>query len=190
MKSICPCCRAPVSGPELYRYPARTSLRSAFLRRRLDRRLNWRDPALQISHWDGMTDFVRAFIDAPAQPLTSVLEVQISGSPSVGFQVDEVSRAPVESFEAEPKLGVECTPGGSSSKRPASLSPERTECAEPKLGVECRPGGSSSKRPATLSPERTARDSDAKRDSKRERHSVHPPLVAEEMETDSEMEEA
>lgn len=137
-----------------------------------------------------MTDFVRAFIDAPAQPLTSVLEVQISGSPSVGFQVDEVSRAPVESFEAEPKLGVECTPGGSSSKRPASLSPERTECAEPKLGVECRPGGSSSKRPATLSPERTARDSDAKRDSKRERHSVHPPLVAEEMETDSEMEEA
>ena len=158
MKSICPCCRAPVSGPELYRYPARTSLRSAFLRRRLDRRLNWRDPALQISHWDGMTDFVMAFIDAPAQPLASVLEEQISGSSSVGYQADEVSRAPVlESFEAEPKLGVECRPGGSSSKRPASLSPERT-----------------------------ARDSA----TKRERHSVHPPHVAEEMETDSEMEEA
>ena len=151
-----------MSGPELYRYPARTSLSSAFLRRRLDRGLNWRDPALQISHWDGMTDFVMAFIDSPAQPLASVLEEQISGSSSVGYQADEVSRAPVlESFEAEPKLGV-----------------------------ECRPGGSSSKRPATLSPERTARDSDAKRDSKRERHSVHPPLVAEEMETDSEMEEA
>ena len=99
-----------------------------------------------------------AFIDAPAQPLASVLEEQISGSSSVGYQADEVSRAPaLESFEAEPKLGVECRPGGSSSKRPASLSPERT-----------------------------ARDSA----TKRERHSVHPPHVAEEMETDSEMEEA
>ena len=96
-----------------------------------------------------------AFIDAPAQPLASVLEEQISGSSSVGYQADEVSRAPaLESFEAEPKLGVECRPGGSSSKRPASLSPERDSA------------------------------------TKRERHSVHPPLVAEEMETDSEMEEA
>ena len=69
-----------------------------------------------------MTGFVQAFINAPAQPLASVLQVQISGSSSVGSQVDEVSTAPVlESFEAEPQLGVECRPGGSSSKSPASL---------------------------------------------------------------------
>jgi len=79
VKSSCPCCRVPVSGLELYRYPARTQLRSAFLRERLDRRLDWRDPALQSSHWDGMTDFVQACINAPATPLASVLQVQISG---------------------------------------------------------------------------------------------------------------
>ena len=107
-----------MSGLERYRYPARTPLRSAFLRGRLDRRIEWRDPALQSSHWDGMSIFVQATINAPAQPLASVLQVHI---PSVGSQVDE------ESFEAEPESCVECRPGGSSSKRPAS--PERTESA-------------------------------------------------------------
>ena len=101
-----------MSGPEHYRYPVRTQLRSAVLRERLDHRLDWRDPALQSSHWDGMTAFVQAFIQAPAQPLASVLQVQISGSSGIGSKVDGVIKAPVwESAEAEPKLGVDCMPG-------------------------------------------------------------------------------
>ena len=73
-----------------------------------------------------MTDFVQACINAPATPLASVLQVQISGSSSVGAQVDEVSKALVlESAEAEPELSVECRLGGFCSQRPAS--PERVE---------------------------------------------------------------
>jgi hypothetical protein len=50
-KSVCPCCRARV-GMEPYRYPARTALRSAFLRARLDYIVDWRevscDPAMRL----------------------------------------------------------------------------------------------------------------------------------------------
>ena len=51
-KSVCPCCRARVMGMKPYRYPARTSLRSAFLRARLDYIVDWRevscDPAMRL----------------------------------------------------------------------------------------------------------------------------------------------
>ena len=72
-KSSCPCCRAHVPGAEPYRYPARTQLRSAFLRERLDRR-SWSSEAPQSMFWDGMNASIHALINARAQPLDPVPE--------------------------------------------------------------------------------------------------------------------
>ena len=41
VNSVCPCCRAQVVAMEPYRYPARTALRSTFLRERMDLIVNW-----------------------------------------------------------------------------------------------------------------------------------------------------
>jgi hypothetical protein len=51
-KSVCPCCRARVMVMKPYCYPARTALRSALLRARLDYIVDWRevscDPAMRL----------------------------------------------------------------------------------------------------------------------------------------------
>ena len=53
--------------------PARTQLRSAFLRERLDRR-SWSSEAPQSMFLDGMNVSIYAFIKARAQPLDPVPE--------------------------------------------------------------------------------------------------------------------
>ena len=119
-KSICPCCRARVPDPEPYRYPARTQLRSAFLRERLNHRLSWSGLSTHIANYDGMTAFVHAFSINPAQPLEPAPSVRILSTSRGGSKVDELSKDPVsESAETEPPLNVEAEPGGSSSRRPA-----------------------------------------------------------------------
>ena len=106
---------------------------------------------------------VQACINAPATPLASVLQVQISGSSSVGAQVDEVSKALVlESAEAEPELSVECRPGGFCSKRPASSERVERKYSVPQSALSAPAEG--------------------------ERHSVHPTSAAEEEEEETEEE--
>jgi hypothetical protein len=72
VKSSCPCCRAPVSCQEPYRYPARTKLRNPWLRDRTERRNDMRAVA-QLAQLDGMTMAAQMVLMDPATPLTPVL---------------------------------------------------------------------------------------------------------------------
>ncbi len=65
----CPCCRDQVRRQEPYRHPARTKLQSAWLRTRMQRRLDWRSASIGIQFCDGMTGAVQ---DLCAQPPTSL----------------------------------------------------------------------------------------------------------------------
>ena len=72
VNSSCPCCRAPVSCQEPYRYPARTRLRNPWLRDRTERRFDMRAVA-QLAQLDGMTMAAQMVLMNPATPLTPVL---------------------------------------------------------------------------------------------------------------------
>ena len=72
VNSSCPCCRAPVSCQEPYRYPARTRLRNPWLRDRTERRFDMR-AVVQLAQLDGMTMAAQMVLMNPATPLTPVL---------------------------------------------------------------------------------------------------------------------
>jgi hypothetical protein len=77
VNSSCPCCRAAVSCQEPYRYPARTKLRSPWLRDRTERRFDMRTVA-QLAQLDGMTMAAQMVLMNPATPLTPVLSDSFS----------------------------------------------------------------------------------------------------------------